>query len=820
MSADARPAPATPAPWLGAVDLSVVVPAYNEEDRIGPSLEALRAYLDAHVGTRAGAWELIVADDGSTDRTAELVAAAAAAEPRIRLVSAERNKGKGDALRRGVLASGGRRVLLTDADLATPIEELGHLEKALTEPHVAAAIGSRAHPDSRIEHHQSRLRELLGRAGNRLIRAVAVPGIRDTQCGFKLLDGDRARAAFAASRLDGWGIDVEILQYFRRQGWPVAEVPVRWSHQEGSKVRPGDYLKVLGELARLKAGALAVAGLYLLGSLLLYKGLWADLGTSYLADAGQDQNQWEWFFAVTADNVSHLRNPLFSDLQGMPDGVNLMANTVMLGLSVPLTPVNLALGPAVTWALVLTLGLAGTALAWFWLIRRWLVGSRWPAALGGALAAFAPPMVSHANAHPNFCVLFMIPLIVDRALRLCAPGHARRPVRDGVLLGLFSAYQVFLGEEPFLLAAVGMLLFAVSYAVVAPAAARAAVRPLAKGLGIAALVAVPIVAFPLWWQFFGPQSYHSVLHGDAAGNSPRAFVEYAQRSLFGDEAQADKLALNRTEQNAFYGWPLLALCAGIAFRQWRRPAVKALTATAAVAAWLSLGQRIGIPGTDLVVPGPWRLLAHQPLFESVIEGRVGMVCAAPLAMLVAVGADRIRTFPVPRERTLALLVVAAALLPIVPTPFPVRDRAPVPQFIADGTWRRYLPADRTLVPIPVPDPGAADALHWQVEAGLGFKMPGGYFNGPWGPERTGIYGATPRWTSNLLSDVRGGKEPPTIGKEWRDQARRDLRWWEAGLLVLPQDQERAQVLRDTVTKLVGRPPERVTDVWIWRGPFR
>src|SRR4029453_13384024 len=107
------------------------------------------------------------------------------------------------------------RVLITDADLATPIEELDHLDKQLAAEDSAAAIGSRAHPDSRIEVHQRPLREWMGRMGNRLIRAVAVPGIHDTQCGFKLFDGDKARAAFADSRLDGWGIDVEILRFFR-----------------------------------------------------------------------------------------------------------------------------------------------------------------------------------------------------------------------------------------------------------------------------------------------------------------------------------------------------------------------------------------------------------------------------------------------------------------------------------------------------------------------------------------------------------------------------------------------------------------------------
>lgn len=440
---------ATPRTGTGA-DLTVVVPAYNEEHRLRPTLDAICAHLRADP-ERWGDWELIVVDDGSTDGTAEVAAQAAADEPRVQVLTSDENRGKGHALRLGVLASYGRRVLVTDADLATPIEELDALDDLLHEDEdkhddkhedehedeheeeyeheyeaTAAVIGSRALPDSRVEVRQRPVREWLGRLGNRVIRLVAVRGIHDTQCGFKLFDGDKARAAFAASRLDGWGIDVEILRHFRRAGWPVAEVPVRWSHQSGSKVRPADYGRVLLELLRLRTrlrpADLAVGALFLLSSVLLYKGLWTDLDRAYLADSMQDQNQWEWFFGVTADNVAHLRNPLFTTYQGHPDGVNLMANTVMLGLSVPLTPVTLLLGPTVTWALVLTLGLTATAVAWYWLFVRRVTRVRPAAAVGAALAAFAPPMMSHGTAHPNFLVLFMIPVIIDRALRLCEPG--------------------------------------------------------------------------------------------------------------------------------------------------------------------------------------------------------------------------------------------------------------------------------------------------------------------------------------------------------------------------------------------------------------
>ncbi|MEV8414885.1 dolichyl-phosphate beta-glucosyltransferase [Streptomyces niveus] len=829
---------ATPRTGTGA-DLTVVVPAYNEEHRLRPTLDAICAHLRADP-ERWGDWELIVVDDGSTDGTAEVAARAAADEPRVQVLTSEENRGKGHALRLGVLASYGRRVLVTDADLATPIEELDALDDLLREDDdsysgteedyeyeyeyeaTAAVIGSRALPDSRVEVRQRPVREWLGRLGNRLIRLVAVRGIHDTQCGFKLFDGDKARAAFAASRLDGWGIDVEILRHFRRAGWPVAEVPVRWSHQSGSKVRPADYGRVLLELLRLRTrlrpADLAVGVLFLLSSVLLYKGLWADLDRAYLADSMQDQNQWEWFFGVTADNVAHLRNPLFTTYQGHPDGVNLMANTVMLGLSVPLTPVTLLLGPTVTWALVLTLGLTATAVAWYWLFVRRVTRVRPAAAVGAALAAFAPPMMSHGTAHPNFLVLFMIPVIIDRALRLCEPGAGgRRLVRDGVLLGLFATYQIFLGEEPLLLAAMGMLIFALAYALARPDVARATWRPLLRGLGVALAVCLPLVAFPLYWQFFGPQSYHSVLHGDNAGNSPLSFLEFSGRALLGDEERADTLAMNRTEQNAFYGWPLTALTFGIVVWLGRSALVKALTGTVLVAALLSLGQKIRIPFTDVVLPGPWRALAHQPLFESVIESRVAMICAPALGVLIALAAARIKDIEPRTHRAVGLVAIAAALLPILPTPQPVRERAEVPRFITDGMYRDYVAEGESVVPVPLPSPAEADALHWQSATGFGFSVPGGYFNGPWGPERMGIYGAAPRHTSNLLRDVRYGGQIPDIGPQWRAQAKLDLAFWKAGVLVLaPQDNDKA--LYEVVAKLLGRPGERLGGAWVWDMP--
>ncbi|MFG2194915.1 dolichyl-phosphate beta-glucosyltransferase [Streptomyces sp. NPDC048639] len=236
-------------PATAVIDVTVVIPAYNEEQRLRPGIDEVCGYLR----TTVRRWELIVVDDGSTDGTAAVAAEAADAEPRIRLLRAPVNRGKGHAVRIGMRASRGRRVLFCDADGATPIEELALLHDRLDEGY-AVAIGSRARPGARIEARQHVLRELLGKAGNRLIQAVAVPGIRDTQCGFKLFDGDKARTAFALARTDGWGFDVEILRMFHANGWPIAEVPVRWSHRPGSKVGPFDYAKVLAEVIRVRLG--------------------------------------------------------------------------------------------------------------------------------------------------------------------------------------------------------------------------------------------------------------------------------------------------------------------------------------------------------------------------------------------------------------------------------------------------------------------------------------------------------------------------------------------------------------------------------------
>jgi dolichyl-phosphate beta-glucosyltransferase len=224
--------------------LSIVIPAYNEEDRIGPTLARITAWLRA----RGGTWEIIVADDGSKDRTREV---AAAAGDGVRVLALTPNRGKGAAVRAGMLAAAGDRVLFSDADLATPIEELDKLTAELDRG-ADIAIASRALAGAQIETRQHPLRELMGRTFNGIVRLLVLGGIRDTQCGFKLFTHAAAQELFGRATVDGFAFDVEIL-WLARDRFQIAEVPVTWRHVDESKVSPGtDALRMFADVVKLR----------------------------------------------------------------------------------------------------------------------------------------------------------------------------------------------------------------------------------------------------------------------------------------------------------------------------------------------------------------------------------------------------------------------------------------------------------------------------------------------------------------------------------------------------------------------------------------
>lgn len=228
---------------------SIVIPAYNEEKRIGATLERTVAYFAERPHVQV---EVLIVDDGSTDGTARLLASWRERAPHVRLLSHDRNVGKGWAVRTGMLAAAGEHVLFMDADGSTDIAEVEKLAQALAEG-ADIAIGSRDTAGSDIQKHQPLLRETLGKLFNRVVQVLAVPGISDTQCGFKLFRKSAIGPLFSRQTVQGWAFDVEILFLAHRMKFNVAEVPVQWSDMPGSKMSLlRDAVQIVRELIRVR----------------------------------------------------------------------------------------------------------------------------------------------------------------------------------------------------------------------------------------------------------------------------------------------------------------------------------------------------------------------------------------------------------------------------------------------------------------------------------------------------------------------------------------------------------------------------------------
>jgi dolichyl-phosphate beta-glucosyltransferase len=224
--------------------LSIVIPAYNEGERLGKTLTRIIEWTDQALEE----FEIIVVDDGSTDNTVEI---AKSISPQVRVVSYTPNQGKGHAVRAGVLASTGNTVLFSDADLSTPIEECERLGSALATADIA--IGSRGLPESDIVERQPWYRQTMGKTFNGIVRMLAVRGVSDTQCGFKLFRGGLARELFADLTISHFAFDVEILFMAQQRGYRIAEVPVRWINDERTHVNAfTDSSRMLMDVVRIR----------------------------------------------------------------------------------------------------------------------------------------------------------------------------------------------------------------------------------------------------------------------------------------------------------------------------------------------------------------------------------------------------------------------------------------------------------------------------------------------------------------------------------------------------------------------------------------
>ncbi|MEV6929762.1 hypothetical protein AB0M46_35455 [Dactylosporangium sp. NPDC051485] len=618
---------------------------------------------------------------------------------------------------------------------------------------------------------------------------------------------------------------------------------------------------------------------YVAFAVVVLQHLWAAPQRRLMADNGQDQVFFEWVLTHAARLFTHGDNPFFTDQLNAPLGVNLMANTSVLGLGLPLAPITLLFGAGTTFVLIDTIALAATAGAWYFVLSRHVVGSRIAAYVGGLFCGFAPSMISQSTSHPNIAGQFLIPFIVWNVLRLRDPGP---PLRRGLALGAVVLVQCFINEEILFLTAVALLIFLLAY--LHPRDYAAAIRNAAPALGIAVAFTAVLLAYPLYHQFAGPQAYHGLpdfVH--TFSTDLASFTRFSSRSIFAPDKVdwTDKMG-GRTEENTFLGLPLVGLLAAAAVALVRVRAARAVIITALAFAALSLGSDVKYQGEETGWTGPWRWMHELPLLDSVVPTRLALVVTPLLGVFLALLIDRYVVGPrpapapaapvasthpsdatdlphagsapvspepahhargmgaaisdssgaaatlearpqpddeetTPAARWLWAVALAVALFPLIPTPQPASERDAVPAFFTSGAWRKTIPANSTVVPVPLDWYTALDAMQWSTETGLNIKIVGGYFLAPDpnDPKGTAMYGAVGRPTLSLLGSVGNDGNVPQITPEQQAQARADADYWKADFVVLPDRQGNSEAIHQAGDRLFG-PAEHVMDVWIWR----
>ncbi|MEU5726554.1 hypothetical protein [Micromonospora sp. NPDC047738] len=585
--------------------------------------------------------------------------------------------------------------------------------------------------------------------------------------------------------------------------------------------RPTRTARLLATADRHRADLLAGLLFTLLAGWLTH-GLWPAPGQRVLALNAADQTLYEWFLAV--DSRALLGDfSLLTDRLNAPDGVNLMANTTVIALGVLLAPVTWAFGAPVTFALLAAGNLAGTAVAWYLLFTRTLRARRLAAGLGAALCGFGPGMVSQSNGHLHMTAQWLVPVIVWLVIRLLrAADPAGRPTGPdrwrlaSSAVGLAAAVtaQLFIGEEVLFLTAVTLLVMALAYGLTDRALLRRALPTFGGGMMVATGLALLVLAYPLWYQFAGPQGVaDGMFSPDYFSADLASWSTLSPQSVLGS-ATASRLTTGPAEYNTFLGWPLLLVTAACALWLGRRPLVVACVAGALVMGALSLGPEVIVAGERTGLPAPYALLAGVPVVDGALPMRFALAVLPLVGTVLTLAMDRALAAS-GRARRLVPLAVGAALLTVFPTPLPTADRPALPEFVTAGHWRQCVRPGGVLVPVPAATPADPWPMRWATAADAAFGMPEGFFIGSYGRDGSAAMGTYKRPTSALLADIAKRGVPAAVGDEQRRQAARDIQFWGASCVALTDDAPHAETLRKTLEQLFG-PGTRVADAWTWR----
>jgi hypothetical protein len=571
--------------------------------------------------------------------------------------------------------------------------------------------------------------------------------------------------------------------------------------------RPGGVRLPLG-LRRPSPAAAGAFGVYLTIGFLLTRGLWRDPSGRVLENA-QDTDLFEWWLAWGAHALKGLHDPLVTHAINAPDGVNAMANTSVLLLGSVTAPITWLWGPGVSFALLITLAPALTGIATYATLRRFDLVRR-AAFTGGLLAALAPGLHSQANGHLQLAMAVLVPLLIGEVLALAA-GRVR-PRTGGIRLGLLAVAQLLIGEEWLAIAALTSVVLLVGLAIAYPDRARAAAAPLAHGLGVALAVALPLAAVPLAVQLAGPQHYGGSPFDTAKYTTDlKSFITPSKLLLFSSgsaRAHAPGLSGGFTEQTAYLGRVLIAVCLGIAVLLRRDRRVWILLGTAFAMAILSLGAHLTIDGRRTATALPWNLLDGLPLLEQALAGRIALVVPLLLAGIVAL-AVQWALAPAPERQLPGGVVLGAttiALLSILPTALPTLPATPAPP-----GWSQ-LPREGSILTAPEISGGTTAPLRWDAADGVHHALVGNYAIVPDDRGHARL-GPPPSLTFDALAGVANG-HPPALTPSSRAALMDDLERLRVSAVIAPPDVHHDGYV-SFLTDLLGPPAQgEPSPIWL------
>jgi hypothetical protein len=563
---------------------------------------------------------------------------------------------------------------------------------------------------------------------------------------------------------------------------------------------------------------------YLAGAMLVTWRLWADpAGRAQIGDTG-DVDLFAWFMRYDATAIGHGHLPaLFTVAMNAPRGINLMWNTSFLLPGVVLTPVTLLAGAQASLTIMLVLGMAGSAAALFWVLRRW-GASLMAAGLGGAVYGFSPAIINSGIGHYHLQFAVLPPLIVDAVLRIVTGrGHA---VRTGVWLGLLVAAQLFTGEE--LLADTAMTVLVLVAVLVAwqPRAVRVKARNALFGLATGLAVVLLIGGHALWVQFHGPLTQHNHPVGpDPFTNKAAFFVNPSSALLFHTPASAASAATygrGLSEYLAYLGWPLLVVLVAASIRYCRDPKVRAAAVTWVVLEVLSFGGGNMSSGSWFSIPGwvlPFHWLQGSPVLSQVLPDRLSILADGAAAAVLAFSLDLARSSSRPawtwRRGAIPIAIAVLATAPLIPMPYQVAPTPPVPAgWVTAFTRLKLAPGARVLA-VPVPSGRRPEVLRWEADTGEPASMIGGYFVGPnkEGQQMIYIPGPTTAASQYLDGLWNGG---PNTGQLPHGLIQSDLAYWRPAAVVAVAGPDSR--LGRYLTGLFGPPSFETGQVLVWRLP--